>query len=163
IAAGSPNNYYLNPSENLWKIASKWSVVEYQDVIVLTIYMRGLAPDGVYISVEGKFININIGQDGYKMPAGYADKIGMKNFTVELNPNFLQLGVTCDYTKASEGISRWYIFKLNAEDIKNNVERMHVLKLTPEEIKNYAERMNDSEPKAEENKNFYLARLHTPE
>lgn len=157
IAAGSPNNYYLNPLENLWKIASNWSAVEHEDVINLTFHM-GAFGDPIYLSVkQSKFININVGIDAYKMPDGYADKNGMRNFSIELNANFLKLGIKGDYTKGPESIARMYISKLNAEEIKNNAQRMHVSKLTPEEIKNNTTtRMNVSKPKAEGNKKFYV-------
>ncbi|KAI3947733.1 hypothetical protein MKX01_034398, partial [Papaver californicum] len=99
-------------------------------------------------------------EDSYKKPAGYADKNGMKNFSIEMNPNFLKLGIKCDDIKGWEGILRMCISKLNAEEIKSYADRMHISKLTPEEIKNNTAGMNVSKPKAEEKSKYYTATIN---
>ncbi|KAI3836924.1 hypothetical protein MKW98_005257, partial [Papaver atlanticum] len=59
IEAGTPEKYYLNPSENLWKMTSAWNVVEHKDILTLNIHMTGFG-NFVATSVEGKFINVEV-------------------------------------------------------------------------------------------------------
>ncbi|RZC78287.1 hypothetical protein C5167_002508 [Papaver somniferum] len=37
IKAGTPENYYLDPSDNLMKITSVWRVFEHEDVLELSV------------------------------------------------------------------------------------------------------------------------------
>ncbi|KAI3836922.1 hypothetical protein MKW98_005255 [Papaver atlanticum] len=118
IEAGSPEDYYLNPSDNLWKMVSEWNVVEHEDFLVLTIHNYGLG-DGVCTRFEGKFINIEVFAENKEKAARFEHKDGMKNFSIEMNPNFLHLGVTLDRRlKLSQGIQRLFISKLEDEEMK---------------------------------------------
>ncbi|RZC78285.1 hypothetical protein C5167_002513 [Papaver somniferum] len=133
IEDGTPELYYLNPSDNLWKIASEWRVVEYEDILVLTMHMIGIG-DLVSVLMDGKFMNIEVEKENKEKAARFQHKDGMKNFCIEMNPHFLKLGITLDPTvQLSQGTSRTFITKL-----------------TPEEIKKYAETKNDPKPKADE-------------
>ncbi|MCL7021978.1 hypothetical protein MKW94_000581 [Papaver nudicaule] len=103
IEAGTPEKYYLNPSENLMKIAaSAWRVVEHEDFLTLTIDSDGFG-GFVTVSFEGKFINIEVDH-----------KDGKKKFSIEMNPKLLNSTVEIDPAalKPSEGTSRLIISKL---------------------------------------------------
>ncbi|RZC78284.1 hypothetical protein C5167_002509 [Papaver somniferum] len=133
IEAGTPELYYLNPSENLWKITSMWRVVEHEDLLFLTLDLKAIG-DLVSVHMDGKFINIEVKKENKENGAArFHHKDGMKKFSIEMNPHFLHLGIKVDDIKGWEGIARNYISKL-----------------TPIEIKRYAETKNDPKPKSEE-------------
>ncbi|KAI3944834.1 hypothetical protein MKW92_002201, partial [Papaver armeniacum] len=112
IEAGTPEKYYLNPSDNLWKVASEWNVVEHKDFLSLTIHSFGLG-DSIITMFDGKFINIEVQKENKEKAARFEHKDGMKNFSIEMNPKFLHLGVTLDPTlRPSQGIKRIFISKL---------------------------------------------------
>ncbi|KAI3997304.1 hypothetical protein MKX01_009148 [Papaver californicum] len=118
IEAGTPEKYYLNPSENLFKIVSEWNVVEHENLLILTIVMDGFG-DEVMTRMDGKFINIEVTRENKEKAARFDHKDGMKNFSIEMNPNFLKLGVTLDRTiKISLGIQRMFITKIKADEEK---------------------------------------------
>ncbi|KAI3833573.1 hypothetical protein MKX03_004470, partial [Papaver bracteatum] len=121
IEAGTPELYYLNPSDNLWKVTSMWRVVEHEDTINLSVDMDAFG-DLVTILIQGNFININVGKEDKEKAARFDHKDAMKEFSIEMNPNFVQLGVKGDDFEASKRVARMYIFKLNAEEIKNYAE-----------------------------------------
>ncbi|KAI3911604.1 hypothetical protein MKW92_048198, partial [Papaver armeniacum] len=78
-----------------------------------------------------------------KQRCSFQHKDGMKNFCIEMNPHFLELGITLDPTvRLSQGTARTFITKL-----------------TPEEIKRYVETKNDPKPKAEEDKGPYTVTI----
>ncbi|KAI3833422.1 hypothetical protein MKW92_041019 [Papaver armeniacum] len=84
--------------------------------------------------MDGKFMSIQVEKENKQKDARFEHKDGMKNFCIEMNPHFLELGITIDPTvRLSQGTARTFITKL-----------------TPEEIKRYAETKNDPKPKAEE-------------
>ncbi|KAI3833571.1 hypothetical protein MKX03_004468, partial [Papaver bracteatum] len=133
IEAGTPELYYLNPSDNLWKTTSMWRVVEHEDHLFMTLDLKAIG-DLVSVHMNGTFINIEVKkEDKENSTARFDHKDGMKKFFIEMNPHFLYLGIKGDDIKGWEGISRLYISKL-----------------TPIEIKKYVETKNDPKPKAEE-------------
>ncbi|RZC78281.1 hypothetical protein C5167_002547 [Papaver somniferum] len=112
IEAGTPEKYYLNPSDNLWKVASEWNVVEHEDFLSLTIHSFGLG-DSIITMFDGKFINMEVQKENKEKAARFEHKDGMKNFSIEMNPKFLNLKVTLDPTlRPSQGIKRIFISKL---------------------------------------------------
>ncbi|KAI3833563.1 hypothetical protein MKX03_004460 [Papaver bracteatum] len=116
IEAGTPEKYYLNPSENLWKITSAWDVVELEDVLVLTMDSFGIG-DLVMTMMDGKFINTKVLRENKEIAARFDDKEGMKKFSIEMNPNFLELAVKLDPTLSlSQGVKRMFISKIKAAE-----------------------------------------------
>ncbi|KAI3833570.1 hypothetical protein MKX03_004467, partial [Papaver bracteatum] len=128
IEAGTPEDYYLNPTDNLWKVASMWKVDEQEDVLVLTIDMRSFG-DVVIIHLRGKLICIEVRKENKEKAARFDHEDGMKFFDIEMNPNFLKL-----------------VPRVDDNTIRSAFSRQCISKLTPEEIKNYAERKNDPKP-----------------
>ncbi|MCL7038628.1 hypothetical protein MKW94_001262 [Papaver nudicaule] len=117
IEAGTPELYYLNPSENLMKMASEWSVVDQEDRLALTVHLFGFGDDN-RIRVDGKFIKLEVVTENKEKAARFADdKNDMKNFSFEMNTNYLDhLHVTDDRSlKVSEGTIRLYLSKLKAK------------------------------------------------
>ncbi|MCL7040938.1 hypothetical protein MKW94_007822 [Papaver nudicaule] len=110
IEAGTPELYYLNPSENLMKMASGWSVVEHEDFLSLTIHVEAFG-QCISISPKGKFIGIQVQTENMENVASD------KNGSFEMNPNFLNLRVmgTDPTLRLSEGTFRLFLFKLKAE------------------------------------------------
>ncbi|XP_026412892.1 uncharacterized protein LOC113308643 [Papaver somniferum] len=90
IEAGTSEDYYLNPSDNLMKMVSEWRVIEHEDVLVVTINMYGFG-NGLLIEVKEKFINFEITQENKEKAARFEHKDGMKKFSIEMNPKFLNL------------------------------------------------------------------------
>ncbi|RZC78286.1 hypothetical protein C5167_002514 [Papaver somniferum] len=54
---GTPGDYYLDPSDNLMKIASDWSVVEHEDHLVLSISLLSIG-DLVAVAPQEDVIHI---------------------------------------------------------------------------------------------------------
>ncbi|KAI3833568.1 hypothetical protein MKX03_004465, partial [Papaver bracteatum] len=116
LEAGTPELYYLNLSDNLWKITSMWRVVENEERLVLTIDYDALG-DLVMTRFDGKFINIEVEEENKEKAARFEHKYGMKKFIIEMNPNFLELGITSDPTiRPSSGIHRMFITKLKLKE-----------------------------------------------
>ncbi|KAI3920301.1 hypothetical protein MKW92_007233, partial [Papaver armeniacum] len=100
IEYGTPELYYLNPSDNLWKITSMWKVVEHEDLLVLTMDLKAIG-DLVWTKVDGKFINIEVEEENKETGAGrFEHKDGMKNFSIEMNPHFLHIDIVGDDMKS---------------------------------------------------------------
>ncbi|RZC78292.1 hypothetical protein C5167_002498 [Papaver somniferum] len=97
IEAGTPEDYYLDPSDNLMKIAFMWSVVEHEDDLVLSINMV-LIGDLVFIEVDGEknIINIEVDVENKRKAARFHHEDGMKNFSIVMNPKFLKLDLNSD-------------------------------------------------------------------
>ncbi|MCL7035795.1 hypothetical protein MKW94_018931 [Papaver nudicaule] len=112
IEAGTPENYYLNPSDNLMKIASEWRAIEYEYFLTLTIHTDGFG-DLVCVRFGEKSIDIEVKEENKEKAARFEHGDGMKNFSFEMNPNFLNLKAELDPTiKITEGTSRLIISKL---------------------------------------------------
>ncbi|KAI3884815.1 hypothetical protein MKW92_024729, partial [Papaver armeniacum] len=136
IEAGTPEKYYLNPSENLWKMTSAWNVVEHKDILTLNIHMTGFG-NFVVTTIEGKFINIEVQKQNKEISAARCPHEILKKYSFEMNPSFLSLSVRDDPTlRLSEGTFRLFLSKLKPEEMKNYTGKIHVSKLTPEELKN---------------------------
>ncbi|RZC78291.1 hypothetical protein C5167_002499 [Papaver somniferum] len=120
IEAGTPEDYYLNPSDNLWKMVSEWNVVEHEDVLVLSADLLGFG-DLVYVDIQDGFINIDVETENKETGAArFNHKYGMKKFIIEImNPKFLNLKVKDDRTlKLSYKAVH---FQAQVEEMKKNV------------------------------------------
>ncbi|RZC62485.1 hypothetical protein C5167_024230 [Papaver somniferum] len=64
MEAGNPGKYYINPSEKLMSVASKWRVVEHEDWVEV-IFNRAALED-VYPIIIRRYNNQAIGDSGNK-------------------------------------------------------------------------------------------------
>ncbi|KAI3915573.1 hypothetical protein MKW92_029874 [Papaver armeniacum] len=73
--------------------------------------------DLVMTMMDGKFINIKVLRENKEISARFDDKEGMKKFSIEMNPNFLELQVQLDPTlRLSQGVKRMFISKIKAAE-----------------------------------------------
>ncbi|KAI3944833.1 hypothetical protein MKW92_002200, partial [Papaver armeniacum] len=119
IEAGTPEDYYLDPSDNLMKIAFMWSVVEQEDVLVLSIN-TALIGDLVFIRAKENIVNIQVDVENKKKAARFHHQDGMKNFSIEMNPKFLKLDMKSDpapYSVSADhgGSTNLFITKLKSK------------------------------------------------
>ncbi|RZC53616.1 hypothetical protein C5167_012476 [Papaver somniferum] len=79
IEAETPEDYYLNPSDNLMKVTSMWSVVEHADVLEVSINTVFIG-DLVFIMPNGEenIINILVDVENKKKDARFHHQDGMK-------------------------------------------------------------------------------------
>ncbi|KAI3894466.1 hypothetical protein MKX03_013797 [Papaver bracteatum] len=116
IEAGTPEDYYLDPSDNLMEIASMWSVVEHEDVLVLSINTV-LIGDLVFIKAGENIITITVDVENKKKAGRFHHEDGMKKFFIEMNPKFLKLDMKsdpapCSVSEDHGGTKNLFITKL---------------------------------------------------
>ncbi|KAI3833575.1 hypothetical protein MKX03_004472 [Papaver bracteatum] len=116
--AGTPEDFYLDPSDNLMKITSMWSVVEQEDVLVLSIN-TALIGDLVFIMAKENIITITVDVENKKKAARFHHQDGMKKFFIEMNPKFLKLDMKSDpapYSVSADhgGTTNMFITKLKS-------------------------------------------------
>ncbi|KAI3836934.1 hypothetical protein MKW98_005267, partial [Papaver atlanticum] len=116
IEAGTPDMYFLNPSDNSWKIASMWSVVENEDDLVLSINM-GRIGDRVFFIADQNIITIVVDVENKEKAGRFDHKDGMKKFFIEMNPKFLKIdfesdAIPCSASADHGGTTNLFITKL---------------------------------------------------
>ncbi|KAI3833567.1 hypothetical protein MKX03_004464, partial [Papaver bracteatum] len=89
IEDGTPEDYYLDPSDNLMKITSAWRVVEHEDYLVLSISLHSIG-DLVAVAPEKDVIHIAVLKENKEKAAHFRHKDGMNKFTIKMNPEFLK-------------------------------------------------------------------------
>ncbi|RZC90786.1 hypothetical protein C5167_028617 [Papaver somniferum] len=91
IGAGTPENYYLDPSDNLMKIRSAWSVVEHKDFFVLSVDLFAIG-DLVLFGPEAEEYEFQIAVvlENKIKAARFKHKDGMKVFRIKMNPKFIK-------------------------------------------------------------------------
>ncbi|KAI3855629.1 hypothetical protein MKW92_007540, partial [Papaver armeniacum] len=117
IEAGTPEDYYLDPSDNLMKITSDWSVVEHEDVLELTFNMFGIG-ERVFVVAKQHIIYIVVDvEDKETGAARFEHKDGMKNFSIEMNPKFLNFRIKNESWKMSKnGIGKLFVNKFKLKE-----------------------------------------------
>ncbi|KAI3892804.1 hypothetical protein MKX03_000908, partial [Papaver bracteatum] len=98
IAAGTPEDYYLDPSENLWKISYSWEVVELQDHIVLSVNLLSIGDRVLVAPHEDDVIRIAVLKENKEKAARFDHIQGMKYFTIKINKKFLKIDDKDDAT-----------------------------------------------------------------
>ncbi|MCL7021505.1 hypothetical protein MKW94_015052 [Papaver nudicaule] len=113
IEAGTPENYYLNPSDNLMKIASEWRVIEHEDFLTLTINHHGFG-NLIFITFPENSFNIEVKVENKETGAARFDhQDGMKKFSIEMNPKFLESRIQRDESvRLAAPTQRFFITKL---------------------------------------------------
>ncbi|KAI3855630.1 hypothetical protein MKW92_007541, partial [Papaver armeniacum] len=89
IEDGTPEDYYLDPSDNLMKITSAWSVVEHEDHLVLSISTLSIG-DLVMVAPDEDVIHIAVIKENKEKAARFHHKDGMNMFSIKMNPKFLK-------------------------------------------------------------------------
>ncbi|KAI3855633.1 hypothetical protein MKW92_007544, partial [Papaver armeniacum] len=90
IEAGTPKDYYLDPSDNLWKITSAWTVVELEDYLVLTVKLLDIGDLVLFGPPEEYEIQISVIEENKEKAARFEHKDGMKKFRIKTNPKFIK-------------------------------------------------------------------------
>ncbi|RZC90785.1 hypothetical protein C5167_028618 [Papaver somniferum] len=127
IKAGTPEDYYLDPSDNLMKITSAWRVVEHEDVLEFSVDCLSIG-DLVLLGTqpEKNEIQIVVALENMERAARFYHKDGMKNFSIKMNLKFLNVyGKVDDGTNSvrSESTTRLFIKKLKLKK-ESSAERM---------------------------------------
>ncbi|MCL7040484.1 hypothetical protein MKW94_004062 [Papaver nudicaule] len=103
VEAGSPGDYYINPSEKLMSRTSEWSAVEHEDCIEITFNKDGFKDTNVYLR-------------GYINKTIFDCENKMDEFNLIVNTDLLDhKGVKME---VKDGVQKWYIPKFRGDENK---------------------------------------------
>ncbi|RZC90787.1 hypothetical protein C5167_028616 [Papaver somniferum] len=92
MKAGTPEVYYLDPSDNLMKITSDWRVVEHEDFLELSVDCLSIGHLVLFGADPGEnVIQIVVALENKERAARFHHKDGMTNFSIKMNPKFLDV------------------------------------------------------------------------
>ncbi|KAI3960234.1 hypothetical protein MKW98_016958 [Papaver atlanticum] len=106
MEAGNPGKYYINPSEKLMSVASKWRVIEHEDCVEV-IFNRAALEDAYPIIIR-RYNNQAIGDSENKDD----------DYSFIVNTDFLNLKEADSEMK--DDVSKIYFPKIKGEDNKKN-------------------------------------------